>query len=121
MVGCARAIEKRALSPPPVLRGRVRVGVRASGAPSTQPPPLPSPGVPEEGVRSLVMKRLSKLQVESAIHLQSASQNQKLETQNRKHMGPTIHYSLRSRVPDAASARKLIEQLHRKARDLPFQ
>jgi hypothetical protein len=38
-----------ALSPPPVLRGRVREGVRASGVSSTQPPPRPSPGVPEEG------------------------------------------------------------------------
>ncbi|HEX4794734.1 MAG TPA: DNA ligase [Humisphaera sp.] len=38
-----------ALSPPPVLRGRVRVGVRASDAPSTQPPPQPSPGVPGAG------------------------------------------------------------------------
>ncbi|HEX4793655.1 MAG TPA: hypothetical protein VH370_07690 [Humisphaera sp.] len=35
-------------------------------------------------------------------------------------MGLTIHYSLRSDVADAAGARKLIEQLHRRARDLPF-
>src|SRR5436190_1283379 len=41
-----------ALSPPPVLRGRVREGVRASGASSTQPPPQPSPGVPGEGEKS---------------------------------------------------------------------
>src|SRR5579862_7387109 len=38
-----------ALSPPPVLRGRVREGVRAGDDPSTQPPPQPSPGVPGEG------------------------------------------------------------------------
>jgi methylmalonyl-CoA mutase len=37
------------LSPPPVLRGRARVGVRATGTPSTQPPPQPSPGIPREG------------------------------------------------------------------------
>jgi bifunctional non-homologous end joining protein LigD len=39
--------------PPPVLRGRVRVGaIRADGDSSTQPPPQPSPGVPEEGVKT---------------------------------------------------------------------
>ncbi|HEX4794630.1 MAG TPA: adenylosuccinate synthetase [Humisphaera sp.] len=37
------------LSPPPVLRGRVREGVLANGASSTQPPPRPSLGVPGEG------------------------------------------------------------------------
>jgi hypothetical protein len=41
------------LSPPPVLRGRVREGVRESGACSTQPPPQPSPGVPGEGENTL--------------------------------------------------------------------
>jgi hypothetical protein len=35
--------------PPPVLRGRVREGVRESDVGSTQPPPQPSPGVPGEG------------------------------------------------------------------------
>jgi diadenosine tetraphosphatase ApaH/serine/threonine PP2A family protein phosphatase/8-oxo-dGTP pyrophosphatase MutT (NUDIX family) len=43
-------------SPPPVLRGRVRVGVlseefQSSSIPQ-EPPPLPSPGVPGEGVES---------------------------------------------------------------------
>src|SRR5579862_8695512 len=40
------------LSPPPVLRGRVREGARAGGATSTQPPPQPSPGVPGEGAKT---------------------------------------------------------------------
>ena len=41
-----------ALSPPSVLRGRVREGVRATRIHSTQPPPQPSPGVPREGEKS---------------------------------------------------------------------
>ncbi len=41
-----------ALSPPPVLRGRVREGVPAKCASREEPPPQPSPGVPVEGVRA---------------------------------------------------------------------
>ncbi|HEX4793891.1 MAG TPA: c-type cytochrome domain-containing protein [Humisphaera sp.] len=54
-----------ALSPPPVLRGRVRVGAgSASDAPSTQPPPQPSPGVPGAGEKtpqasSRILERIS--------------------------------------------------------------
>ncbi|HEX4797285.1 MAG TPA: AAA family ATPase [Humisphaera sp.] len=47
-----------AWAPPPVLRGRARVGavrasdLRPSSSGSTQPPPQPSPGVPEEGAKN---------------------------------------------------------------------
>jgi hypothetical protein len=37
--------------PPPGTPGRVGAGVRAGCSVSTQPPPQPSPGVPEEGTR----------------------------------------------------------------------
>ena len=36
-------------------------------------------------------------------------------------MGLTIHYSLQADVGTAAKARELVERLHRKALDLPFQ
>src|SRR5438132_477765 len=39
----------RALSPPPVFRGRVREGVPRETRHWSEPPPRPSPGVPGEG------------------------------------------------------------------------
>jgi hypothetical protein len=57
--------------PPPVHRGRARVGVcsmnyRFDGYLHAQPPPQPSPGVPEEGARPLAYIKYPSVKITAA-------------------------------------------------------